>query len=79
MSEKNVINLGKKKSKFRKSLEMNPKSFQNEGNAMVAIYSFLSDLASFDRAISKFYLLAPEAERKVWLNEVQKYINSQGS
>ncbi len=53
--------------------------FQNEGNAMVAIYSFLSDLASFDRAISKFYLLAPEAERKVWLNEVQKYINSQGS
>lgn len=53
--------------------------FQYEGNAAISVYNFLADLAAFDRAISKYYLLAPQSERRAWFEKLDEYVNSQGA
>jgi outer membrane protein TolC len=50
--------------------------FQYEGNAAVAIYDFIEFLAAFDRALAKYYFLAPESERKAWFERLEQYVSS---
>ena len=50
--------------------------FEAQAAAVVSVYDFLKDLADFDRAISNFYFLAGENERKTWLEEVQEHFKA---
>jgi len=59
-------------------IDAQSKKFTREGRAVTAIYDFLDDLANFDRQLSKFLMLAPEGEKRVWLEQVKTYLESRG-
>ena len=52
--------------------------FTRESDAVIAIYNFLQNLATLDRAISRFQFFSTGKERKVWLEEMKSYFAKRG-
>jgi len=53
--------------------------FTRESDAVIAIYNFLQNLATLDRAISRFQFFSSGEERKIWLDEMKTYFAERGA
>lgn len=52
--------------------------FRREARAVIAVYDFVENLTAYERAISRFYSIEPEDQRKAWLDQVKNYLASRG-
>ncbi len=52
--------------------------FQREADAVIAVYNFFDNLASFDRQVARFYMLDSKESREKWIKDVQGYFESKG-
>ena len=52
--------------------------FASESAAVIAVYEFLQDLSSFDRAVSHFLFFANEDVRKIWMDQLREYFANRG-
>jgi outer membrane protein len=53
--------------------------FAREEDAVIAVYVFLEDLITFDRAVSHFYSLSSSTEQKDWLATLKERLASRGA
>ena len=52
--------------------------FTRQGQAVISIYQFLQDLATFDRAIARYRFFSSDEERKEWIKELKEYFAARG-
>ncbi|MFC1548549.1 ABC transporter substrate binding protein [Candidatus Omnitrophota bacterium] len=52
--------------------------FTRESQAVIAVYEFLQDLTTFDRAISHFHFFAPNEDKEKWMEALRKYFADRG-
>jgi outer membrane protein len=52
--------------------------FTQESRAVIAVYDFLSDVYTFDRAVSEFYSFASKSEQQESIENLKEYMRAQG-
>jgi outer membrane protein TolC len=55
-------------------LDAQNQALTTEQDAANAVYDFLSDLMGVQRAMGKFVIFLPEAERKEWRQRAEEYL-----
>ena len=52
--------------------------FTRESDAVIAVYDFLQDLSTLDRAVSRFWFFSSEEERQNFTNNMEEYFAANG-